>query len=102
MWIARDKNGNLNLFQTKPIRKYGYKWEEDVVYKHSIELDNSLFPDLSWEDEPEGVCLCLNNEKYHTVKLDTLDKLYDTKERFNELQERIDKFNSLPRLITTL
>lgn len=66
MWIARDKNGNLNLFQTKPIRMCGYKWEEDVIYKHSIEIDNNLFPNLTWDDEPIEVDLIehIHNREY--------------------------------------
>lgn len=65
MWVARDKNGNLNLFQTKPIRKCDYKWEEDTIYKHSIEIDINIFLNLTWKDEPVEVEIsakgCIDN-----------------------------------------
>lgn len=68
MYIARDKDGTLNLFMSKPRR--GWKWTdyrrttktEHWVrdYKGDcqvIKLDSSLYPEISWDDEPLEVTL---------------------------------------------
>lgn len=60
MWIARNKEGLLRAFFKKPIR-FENVWNSvewyDVnsrtsVEKNVITLDDSLFPKLTWEDEP--------------------------------------------------
>ena len=62
MWIARNKYGRLYLFTfVKPVRK-----DEDGCWVKancssklagSIRLDDNLFPQLTWEDEPMKVGL---------------------------------------------
>lgn len=100
MFIARDKSGSLYLFNEKPIRGKD-------MFKPSIgyymEIDYDLFPDQKWEDEPQEVCICLNNEKYHTVKLEELNRLYeidwkyqDKKETLESYQDMIDNYRRLP------
>ena len=49
MWIARDKDGSLCEYNTKPFRENG-SWE--LSSNGCVELDNNLYPDLKWEDEP--------------------------------------------------
>lgn len=70
MYVVRDKDGDLWLFTSKPVRvkerlnheEYEY-WEKpeypddgddayDVIY-----VDSKLFPELKWEDEPIEVKL---------------------------------------------
>lgn len=75
MWVVRDKNGNLLLFNQKPVRSIDYfdgevieRWTRDIekyppvhfssktaLYDPNYQimvLDSSLFPELTWEDEP--------------------------------------------------
>ena len=52
LWFARDFEGELLAFYKKPERKLRY-WVSDRY----IEIDDSLFPDLTWEDEPLEVVL---------------------------------------------
>lgn len=49
-WIARDKNGSLFAYEDKP-KRYDNKKEWFSV-KFLFSMENSLFPDLTWEDEP--------------------------------------------------
>lgn len=52
MYVARDKDGRLFLYHRKPKRSQRpdcYFWEEDF---ESMGLDSSLFPNLTWDDEP--------------------------------------------------
>ena len=50
-WVARHKVGNLCMCVGKqPIRNMGW-WES---YK-SLTINDSLFPSLTWEDEPVEV-----------------------------------------------
>lgn len=50
MFIARDYNGTLWLHMNKPSRN-GWTWQS----KNYIQLDEKLFPDLKWEDNPMRV-----------------------------------------------
>ena len=55
LWIVRDWGGILDAYFTKPIRDTVWKeWESDEV---PLSIDDSLFPDLTWEDEPLEVVL---------------------------------------------
>lgn len=51
MYVARDKGGDLYLFQTRP--RKGDKlhiWLEECI-NNMIKLDSTLFPEVRWEDE---------------------------------------------------
>lgn len=50
LWVARDNNDKLCLYETKPERDYDLKiWQAGWFF---IGVLNHLFPDLTWEDEP--------------------------------------------------
>lgn len=49
MWIARDKDGILNLFKEKP-NKERYRWYSDRI-QPDMYLNRLLFPEVKWEDE---------------------------------------------------
>lgn len=63
MWVARDKDGRLQLFEGHPIKEvekgeWNYysifsdfrpEWEHDFSVKL---LNRELFPELTWDDEP--------------------------------------------------
>lgn len=57
MWIARDKDGDLFLFQLEPFR------DTDMfmggVY---MGIENYLFPEVTWENSPKKVELKLVEE----------------------------------------
>lgn len=82
MWVARNLDGTLELFKNKPSRctlettnltkeskRYGKVtthefWDEDQVFDgydkwyypgDYFEIDSSLFPELTWKDEPVEV-----------------------------------------------
>jgi len=62
MWIARDKDGTLWLFTHKPHRCRMVGWdmnswdspdeceEGDVI--NCMEINPSLYPEVTWETEP--------------------------------------------------
>lgn len=56
MWIARDKDGHLFIWNKLPHRGYD-AWEYIGALVHWLEIDSSLFPDLKWEDDPIEVSL---------------------------------------------
>lgn len=69
-WVCRDKKDNaLNLHAEKPYRtQSGYDvydepdwWESDCA--SFLPLDNSLFPDLTWESEPQEVEIIIKRKK---------------------------------------
>lgn len=51
-WIARDRNGDLNLFEAVPYRdrKGGYWMNKTGTMYYS--LPASFFPELEWGSEP--------------------------------------------------
>lgn len=60
MWVARDKDGELSLYTHKPHRSNVPGWNHeswDIVcgekeFCDFLDLDPTLFPDLTWDDEP--------------------------------------------------
>lgn len=59
MWIARDKDNSLWLYDEKPVRN---EKEEDWTIASPTDtavgvLDKDMFPKLQWEDEPLEVDL---------------------------------------------
>lgn len=82
MWVARDKDGTLNLWFNKPKRAvnfwYGQQkqdgWketEEFIQNKH--EIDGKQFSKLTWDDEPIEVYIYSNE----------YSKLVESKRRFD-------------------
>lgn len=83
MWIARNLDGSLHLFEEKPDRcdKIGGNFPGNKTKSITpcvwriknpyggfydtwgyIEVDSSLFPNLKWEDEPIEVSLIEDKE----------------------------------------
>lgn len=76
MWIARNKDGSLYLWNNKPYRyapiTFPYDNEEYTKWKSPGEipkqLDKTLYPEITWEWEPVKVDIvisgsyCLYNE----------------------------------------
>lgn len=49
-WVARDKDGNLFAYNDKPTRCDNQK--EWFAEKFLSSMENSFFPNLTWNDEP--------------------------------------------------
>lgn len=83
MWVARDKCGDLHLFENEPDRcnKIGGQYSGDNTIDISpckwriknpfggfyltggfIEIDSKLFTELTWEDEPLEVEIFFKNK----------------------------------------
>lgn len=69
-WVCRDKKDNaLNLHAEEPYRTYSHYntddkpdwWESDCA--SFLPLDNSLFPNLTWDDEPIEVEIIIKRKK---------------------------------------
>lgn len=75
MWVARDKDGDLKFFANKPIRNEDY-WAEHPLGEF-CRINDWLFPELKWEDEPIEVNICEFGliEKYEELK-DAYDALH--------------------------
>lgn len=55
MYVARDKDGHLWLYEKKPLKQLTYWISEDG---DSQILDINLFPEVKWEDkEPRELVL---------------------------------------------
>lgn len=64
MYIARDKDGGLYIYENKPWRQLSEKmWVDSIIsmdYKlpgfgYFEQLSPELYPDLTWDDEPMEV-----------------------------------------------
>lgn len=61
-WVARDKDGNLHVFEVKPKRSIDdcRWWDRDCMCSA---IDKNAFRDLKWEDEPVCVKLIIIKEE---------------------------------------
>jgi len=57
MFLARDKNGELYLFASLPAKGKECWWAESGVDGTYLRLDNSLYPDVTWDTGPLPVRL---------------------------------------------
>lgn len=57
MWIARDLNGDLYLYEEEPIQVGEFYFNTRCT--NHMELDEKLFPELSYENGPKQVKLVL-------------------------------------------
>jgi hypothetical protein len=57
MYIARDKNNDLYLFSELPNRGSECWWAPSGVDGTYLRLDKSLFPDVTWNTEPQKATL---------------------------------------------
>jgi len=60
MFLARDKNNDLYLFDKFPIKGSECWWAETGVDGTYLRLDKSLYPEITWETEPVAVELVLS------------------------------------------
>lgn len=49
-WIARDKNGDLNLYETKPTKSVGAGYWATDNYQ-DFNFYGHLFSEIKWENE---------------------------------------------------
>lgn len=56
LWIARDKDGWLHLFSSKPERVRTHFGD---CYTDKWEIDERQFPEITWENSPQEVELKL-------------------------------------------
>lgn len=49
-WIARDENGMLFLYLSKP-KKFVRKWIPVASGRKFLQLDEELFPEVKFEEE---------------------------------------------------
>lgn len=57
MYLARDKNRDLYLFNERPQRGKECWWAEAGVDGTYLKLDKSLYPEVDWESDPLPVSL---------------------------------------------
>jgi hypothetical protein len=57
MFLARDKNNELYLFDELPTRGKECWWAEKGVDGTYLRLDTARFPEVTWESEPLAVTL---------------------------------------------
>ena len=56
MWIARDKDGSLWLYGAKPI-KFVNMFVEDGENETLGTINNSQFPEVTWENSPKELII---------------------------------------------
>lgn len=60
LWIARDADGDLNLYFGKPYRNKINYW---MTYEGGISVPEHLFPEIQWEDEEPTRFASANKEE---------------------------------------
>ena len=55
-WAARDKNGLLYVYSSKPKRvKNGDRFKPVRLHDYCSQLDSELFPELTWQNSPKRI-----------------------------------------------
>ena len=54
LWIARDKDNDLALYTDEPILYYN-EYYEGPYKSQTIELDENLYPEVTFENSPQLV-----------------------------------------------
>lgn len=63
-WVARASDGHLALFKRKPDREIYMRSNNGLWFGGSMtELDANLFPDLTWESEPQKVEIIIKRKE---------------------------------------
>lgn len=62
LWIARDENNDLALYTVKPTLYYD-NYYESAYNSEKIDLDENLFPEVTFENSPQMVELKLVKEE---------------------------------------
>lgn len=57
-WVARDGNNSLYLYEKRPVRDHN-EWTEEII----IHLDDDLFPNLTWSDDPLEITITIKQKK---------------------------------------
>ncbi|MDO3379859.1 hypothetical protein [Geoalkalibacter halelectricus] len=57
MYVARDKNNDLYLFNELPRRGAECWWAESGLDGTYLKLDKALYPEVTWDSEPLKVRL---------------------------------------------
>jgi hypothetical protein len=63
VFLARDKNNDLYLFDKLPIKGSECWWAESGVDGTYLRLDKSLYPEVTWESDPVPAQLSVLSEK---------------------------------------
>ena len=58
LWIARNKDNNLIVFQSKPILNDWQEWDE-ILNEDFMLIPEYLFPEITFENSPVQVELKL-------------------------------------------
>ena len=96
MWVARDKSGILRLFSVKPSRvttpkgtwQYENTWFINLTEGNEMCIDDTLFPDIKWEDEPISVDLFRTDcfpmtESYEKSLLEQMEEMGIDKDSYS-------------------
>lgn len=68
LWIARDKDNNLFIYNNKPVIHKEYEsFDVDLnnndsnifYFERIIQINSKLFPEVTWENSPQQVELKL-------------------------------------------
>ena len=60
MWLARDKEGNLYLYNLKPTvisESFVCGTDSNGTWSSYIELDKNLHPEVTWENSPKEIIM---------------------------------------------
>ena len=57
VWIARDKNGTLAIFENKPILDYDDAWYCEYSDEVFNTINSEMFPEITFENSPKQLII---------------------------------------------
>jgi len=64
MFVARDYNGDLNVFRYKPIREKNHWKPDSSISWEWRPIGERSFPEVTWESEPKEI-----DDMYFNIRL---------------------------------
>lgn len=58
LWVARNKDNTVAIFQSKPILNNNQEWDE-ILNEDFMLIPEYLFPEITFEDSPQEIELKL-------------------------------------------
>lgn len=58
LWVARNKDNTVVVFQSKPILNNNQEWDE-ILNEDFMLIPEYLFPEITFEDSPQEIELKL-------------------------------------------
>ena len=100
MWIARDKDGALYIYASKPVRE-GDMFSANgemlltTFTKRCMQINRELYPNVTWENSPKELIIKTEESEGEMIRTDKelVEEVYSHLESIKETVDRMTSGN---------